>query len=62
MGVNVVVIPLVFILVLYMVNQAKVVQEHTAEWWRNLILVGGLVLSVVLAAEKLPDYVKYFTG
>ncbi len=62
MGVNVIVIPLVFVIVIYMLNQPKVVQEYTAEWWRNLIMLGGLVLSLMLAAEKLPDYIQYFSG
>jgi manganese transport protein len=62
MGVNVIVIPLVFFIVLYMVNQTKVVQQHRAEWWRNLILMAGLILSLALAAQKLPDYINYLTG
>lgn len=60
MGVNVIVIPLVFAIVIYLVNRRSVMGEHTAEWWRNLILVAGLVLSVALAADKVPDYVNYF--
>ena len=60
MGVNVIVIPLVFAIVIYLVNRRSVMGKYTAEWWRNLILVAGLVLSVALAAEKVPDYVNYF--
>lgn len=62
MGVNVIVIPLVFIIVLYMLNQTKVVQHHKAEWWRNLVILGGLILSLVLAAQKLPHYIQFFSG
>ena len=62
MGVNVIVIPLVFVSIVYMVNSKKVVGEHRAEWWRNLILVAGLLLAVALAAEKAPDYVNYFAN
>ncbi len=57
MGVNVIVIPLVFIIVLYMLNQTSVVQHHRAEWWRNLIILAGLVLSLVLATENVQDYI-----
>ena len=60
MGVNVVVIPLVFAIVIYLVNQASVMRQYKAEWWRNLILTAGLILSVTLAADKLPDYLNYF--
>jgi manganese transport protein len=62
MGVNVIVIPLVFASIVYMVNSEKVVGEHRAEWWRNMILVAGLLLTIVLAAIKLPDYVDFFAG
>ncbi|MCZ6526830.1 MAG: divalent metal cation transporter [Gammaproteobacteria bacterium] len=62
MGVNVIVIPLVFAIVLFMVNQTKVMGQHRAEWWRNMILLAGLVLSIVLAADKLPGYLQYLTS
>ncbi len=62
MGVNVIVIPLVFIVVIYLVNQRSVMGQYKAEWWRNAMLVAGLILSVALAADKLPDYIDYFAG
>lgn len=58
MGVNVVVIPLVFIIVIYLVNRRSVVGEHTAEWWRNALLVAGLALSIALAIDKVPHYLS----
>ncbi|TQV82631.1 divalent metal cation transporter [Exilibacterium tricleocarpae] len=60
MGVNVIVIPLVFAIVIYLVNRKSVVGQHTAEWWRNLVLTAGLILSLALAADKLPDYIDFF--
>lgn len=62
MGVNVVVIPLVFVSIVYMSNNKNVVGKHRAEWWRNLILVAGLVLAIALAAGKVPDYINYFAS
>ena len=62
MGVNVIVIPLVFASIVYMVNNKEVVGEHRAEWWRNLILVAGLLLTIALAAVKMPDYIDFFAG
>lgn len=58
MGVNVVVIPLVFLIVIYMINRRNVVGEHTAEWWRNALLVAGLALSIILAIDKTPHYLS----
>lgn len=58
MGINVVVIPSVFLLVIYLVNKRDVVGEHRAEWWRNALLGIGLALSVVLAVDKLPHYLQ----
>ncbi len=62
MGVNIIVIPMVFAIVLFLVNQTKVMHLHRAEWWRNLILLTGLILSLALAAQKLPGYIQYITG
>ena len=62
MGVNIIVIPMVFAIVLFLVNQTKVMHLHRAEWWRNLILLAGLILSLALAAQKLPGYIQYITG
>lgn len=56
MGINVVVIPLVFVIVIYMINRPSVVGSHTAEWWRNALLVAGLATSIALAVDKVPHY------
>ncbi len=56
MGINVLVIPLVFVILLYLANSRKVMHDVPTEWWRNAILGLGLLLSLVLAAQKFPDY------
>jgi Mn2+/Fe2+ NRAMP family transporter len=56
MGINVLVIPLVFVILLYLANSRAVMQSLRTEWWRNGILVIGLGLSIILAVQKFPDY------
>lgn len=56
MGVNVLVIPLVFVILLYLANSRRVMGAVATEWWRNAILGVGLLLSLVLAGQKIPDY------
>lgn len=58
MGINVVVIPLVFVIVIYLVNRHSVVGNHTAEWWRNALLAAGLATSIALAVDKVPHYLS----
>lgn len=56
MGVNVLVIPLVFVILIYLANSREVMQGVRTEWWRNAILGVGLLLSCVLALQKFPGY------
>ena len=60
MGVNVLIIPMVIVAMIYLLNRRSVMGEHTAGFWRNLMLVLCLVVSVVLAVDKLPDYLAMF--
>ena len=62
MGFNAIVIPLVLIIVLILVNKRALMGEYKASLGRNIILLAGLVLSVWLVVEKLPDYVQMITG
>ena len=62
MGINVLVIPLVLAAMIYLLNRRQVMGEYTAGLWRNLILVACLILSIMLAIEKTPDYVRSFLG
>ena len=58
MGVNVVVVPLVYVCVIVLVNSKDVMGEFRAAWWRNAVLVAGLLVSVVLAIDKAPGYYR----
>lgn len=56
MGVNVLVIPMVILAMIYLLNRQAVMGEHTASGLRNGMLVLCLLVAVVLAVDKLPDY------
>lgn len=58
-GFNVFVTPLVIIILIYMVNQTKIMKQYRAEWWRNLILFSGFTISIILAINEAPGLVKY---
>ena len=60
MGANVFVIPLVIIAMIYLVNRSAVMGPHTASPVRNGLLVLCLLVAVVLAADRLPDYLAMF--
>jgi manganese transport protein len=62
MGVNVIVIPLVFIAVILLVNNKSVMGEHTVNLPRNIMLVAALVLSVSMTIIQLPAFIKIFMG
>lgn len=62
MGINVVVIPLGFLIVLVLVNNTAVMREFRAEWWRNAMLVVGLIMSLALAIDKAPLYYRMLMG
>ena len=62
MGVNTIVIPLVFLAVIILVNRKDVMQEHTAGLVRNVFLAAGFLLSTALSILKLPDFVRLFAG
>lgn len=62
MGINVVVIPLGFVIVMVLANNGSVMGEFKAQWWRNLTLLIGLIASVVLAVHKAPYYFHLLMG
>jgi Mn2+/Fe2+ NRAMP family transporter len=62
MGMNVLVIPLVIISMIYLLNRRAVMGEHTASPWRNAMLVICMIVSVVLAVDKVPDYLAMFSS
>jgi Mn2+/Fe2+ NRAMP family transporter len=62
MGVNVLVSPLVIGAMIYLLNRRAVMGEHTASAWRNALLVLCMIVSVVLAVDKFPDYLEMFAS
>jgi len=62
MGINVVVIPLGFVIVILLANNGSVMREFKAEWWRNLTLGIGLLVSIALAVDKAPYYFHLLVG
>jgi Mn2+/Fe2+ NRAMP family transporter len=56
MGINVIVIPLVYVIVIVLSNRRAVMQGLATPWWRNALLVVGLGTSLALAVHKLPGY------
>lgn len=62
MGVNVLVIPVVYVIVIALCNSRAVMQGVRTEPWRNAILVLGLLASLGLAVNKAPGYIGMLTG
>jgi Mn2+/Fe2+ NRAMP family transporter len=60
MGANVFVIPLVILALIYLVNRRSVMGEHTAGPVRNVLLALCLAVAIVLALDKLPEYLAMF--
>jgi manganese transport protein len=58
MGINVVVIPVVYVIVILLSNRAAVMQGVATPWWRNGLLAIGLVVSLLLAIDKAPQYYR----
>ena len=62
MGVNAIVVPLVFLAVIIMVNKTSVMGEYTSSISRNIILVAAFLLSVTISFIKLPEFIQILTG
>jgi hypothetical protein len=62
MGVNVVVIPVVYVIVIALSNNPAVMRRVPAEPWRNAILALGLLASLVLSVDKAPGYYRLLFG
>lgn len=60
MGANVLVIPLVIGAMIYLLNRSAVMGTHTASPARNALLVLCLLVSIILAVDKFPDYLAMF--
>ena len=62
MGINVVVIPIVYLILIVLCNKGTVMRGDTAGPWRNVILVIGLLVSLLLAVDKAPGYLRMLAG
>ena len=62
MGINVVVIPVVYVIVIALVNSRAVMRGVATEPWRNVVLVLGLLASLGLAVHKAPGYLQLLFG
>lgn len=62
MGINVLVMPLVYVIVIVLCNSRTVMGEVRMEPWRNVILGLGLLASLGLAIYKAPGYIGPLLG
>ena len=60
MGVNTIVIPLAFFVLIFLLNNKAVMGEHVASVKRNIVLAIGLLLSVSLSVSNLPEVIGTF--
>ena len=58
MGINVVVIPVVYVILIVLSHRTVVMQGVTTPWWRTALLLSGLLASLALAVEKAPQYYR----
>lgn len=62
MGVNTIVIPLAFFVLLCLLNNKAVMGEHVASMKRNIVLAIGLLLSVSMSVSNLPEVIQTFVN
>ena len=62
MGLNALVVPLVYLIVLILINRKAIMGEHTASIARNLILLTALVLSLTISVIRMPEFVRALLG
>ena len=62
MGINAIVVPLVYLIVLILINREAVMGDHTGSIARNLILLTALVLSLTISVIKMPEFVQALLG
>jgi len=62
MGINVVVIPVVYVILIVLSNRSAIMQGVATPWWRNGLLVIGLGASIALAVDKAPGYASLLLG
>ena len=62
MGINAIVVPLVYLAVLILINKRAVMGEYTGSMPRNVILLAALILSLTISVIKLPEFVQTLLG
>ncbi len=62
MGINAIVVPLVYLIVLILINRKSVMGEYTGSRARNLILLTALILSLTISVIKMPEFVRALLG
>ena len=62
MGINAIVVPLVYLAVLILINKKSVMGEHTGGIARNLTLLAALIFSLTISVIKMPDFVRALLG
>ena len=62
MGLNALVVPLVYLAVMVLINKRAVMGEHTGSMARNLILLTALILSLTISVIKLPEFIQALLG
>jgi len=61
MGVNTIVIPLAFFVLIFLLNMKAVMGEYKISMIRNIVLITGLLLSIGLSIVNLPGFIRIFT-
>ena len=62
MGINAIVVPLVYLVVLILINNRAVMGDHTGSAWRNVMLLAALILSLTISVIKLPEFIQTLIG
>lgn len=62
MGINVLVIPVVYVILILLSHRAVVMQGVATPWWRTALLLSGLLASLALAVEKAPQYYRMLSA
>ena len=62
MGINAIVVPLVYLAVLILINKRAVMGEYTGGMARSLVLLAALVLSLTISVIKMPEFIQALLG
>jgi len=62
MGVNTIVVPLAYFVILVLINKRSVMGDNVASLPRNILLLGGLLLSLGLSISNLPTVIEVISS